>query len=163
MIKIRLQKISDAERFYEILGNPHFTYFNVQPKSIKDERKWLAENPKRRKNNTEWNYTIMNDDEIIGAIGVKINLHRNHIGEIGYFLDEKFWGKGIATQAVKLVENICFKKLKLTRLEIVVQPKNEGSKKVAIKNKYLKEGLLKKVLKYKDGSMKDCFLYAKVL
>ena len=163
MIKIRLQKTSDAERFFEILSNPNFTYFNVKPESVEDERKWLAENPKRIKNNTEWNYTILNDDEIIGAIGVKINSHRNYIGEIGYFLDEKFWGKGIATEAVKLVENICFKELKSTRLEIIMQPANKGSEKVAIKNKYLKEGLLKKVVKYKDGSMKDCFLYAKVL
>ena len=163
MIKIRLQKTSDAERFFEILSNPNFTYFNVQPESVEDERKWLAENPKRIKNNTEWNYTILNDDEIIGAIGVKINSHRNYIGEIGYFLDEKFWGKGIVTEAVKLVEDICFKELKLTRIEIVMQPANKGSEKVAIKNKYLKEGLLKKALKHKDGSMKDCFLYAKVL
>lgn len=163
MIQIRPQKTSDAERFFEILSNPHFVYFNVQPESVEDERKWLAENPKRRKSNTEWNYTILNDDEIIGAIGVKINTHRNYIGEIGYFLDEKFWGKGITTKAVKLVEDICFKELKLTRLEILMEPENKGSEKVAIKNNYLKEGLLKKVLKYKDGSIKDCFLYAKAL
>lgn len=163
MIKIRLQKTTDAQRFYEILNNSNFTHFNARPKSVEDEKEWLKENSKRIKNNTEWNYTIINGEEIIGAIGVKINSHRDYIGEIGYFLDEKFWGQGIVSQAVKLIEDICFKKLKLTRLEIVMQPENKGSEKVAIKNKYLKEGLLKKILKHKDGVMKDCFLYAKVL
>lgn len=162
MIKIRLQKTSDAKRFYEILSNPNFTFFNVQPKSIRDEEKWLKKNPKRRKANTEWNYTIVYNKKIVGAIGVKINFHRNYIGEIGYFLNEQFWGQGIMSQAVKLIEGICFSKLKLTRLEIVMQPKNRASEKVAIKNKYAKEGLLKKVLKGKDGKMKDSFLYAKI-
>lgn len=162
MIKIRPQKISDAKRFYEILNNPNFTFFNIQPKSIKDEEKWLKESSKRRKANNSWSYTILYNKEIVGAIGVKINFHRNHIGEIGYFLDEQFWGQGIVSQAVKLIENICFNKLKLTRLEIVMQPKHKSSKKVAVKNGYTKEGLLKKVLKGKDGKMKDCFLYAKI-
>lgn len=163
MIELRLQKITDAKRFYEILSNSNFTYFYVQPKSVKDEKVWLKENPKRRKNNTEWNFTILYNKKVVGAIGVKINYHRKYIGEIGYFLDETYWNKGIVSKAVKLVEDICFNKLSLSRIEIVMQPQNKGSEKVAIKNKYLKEGLLKKVLKGKDGKMKDCFLYAKTL
>lgn len=95
------------------------------------------------------------------GIGVKINFHRKYIGEIGYFIDETYWGQGIASQAVKLIENICFGKLKLTRLEILMEHKNKASEQVAIKNNYLKEGLLKKVLTGKDGSLKDAFLYAK--
>ena len=104
----------------------------------------------------------MYNKKVVGAIGVRINCNRKHIGEIGYFVDENYWGKGITTKAVKLIENVCFKKLKLTRIEIIMQPENIASVKVAIKNHYLKEGLLKKVVKGKDGKMKDCFLYAKV-
>ncbi len=163
MIKLRFQKTSDAKKFYEILNNPNFTHFNVKPESIEAERKWLSENQARRKNNTEWNYTILVDTEIVGAIGVKINFHRKYIGEIGYFIDEMYWGRGIATEAVRLLEDICFTKLKLTRLEILMQPENKGSEKVAIKNNYLKEGELKKVISHKDGTMKDCFLYAKAV
>ncbi|MDX9970398.1 MAG: GNAT family N-acetyltransferase [Candidatus Gracilibacteria bacterium] len=163
MIKLRPQKISDAKRFFEILNNPNFTYFSVKPKSLEEEKNWLADNPKRIKENTERNFTIMFNGKIVGAIGVKINFHRKYIGEIGYFLDETYWGKGITTQAVKLIEYICFNKLSLKRLEILMQPENIASEKVAIKNNYLKEGLLKKVIQDKDGSMKDCFLYAKVL
>ena len=90
-VKLRRQRVSDAKRFFEILSSPNFTYFNVRPKSVADEVKWLKQNPKRRKNNTEWNYTILFGDKIVGAIGIKINYHRNYIGEIGYFVDEKFW------------------------------------------------------------------------
>ncbi|MFH0955963.1 MAG: GNAT family N-acetyltransferase [Candidatus Falkowbacteria bacterium] len=162
-IKLRLQKISDAKRFYEILNNPNFVYFGAQPKSIADERKWLRGNAKRRKDNISWNYTILYGEKIVGGIGVKINFHRKFIGEIGYFIDEKYWGKSIASRAVKLVEAICFKRLKLKRIEILMQPANKASEKVAIKNRYLKEGRVRKAVRGKDGNMKDCYLYAKVL
>lgn len=37
-IKLRLQKVSDAKRFYEILNNPCFIYLTVRPKSVATER-----------------------------------------------------------------------------------------------------------------------------
>lgn len=162
-ITIRYQKVSDAKRFYEILSNPNFIYFTSKPKSIEDEKKWLKGNRERRKNNFEWSYAILYGDKIVGAVGIKINSHRKYVGEIGYFLDEKYWGKGITTEAVKLAEKEGFDKLGLTRIEIVMQPENKGSEKVAIKCGYNKEGLLKKAVEGTDGKKKDVLMYAKVL
>lgn len=162
MINIRLQRVSDAKRFFEILRNPNFRHFGAHPPSIKAEEKWLHGNVKRMKNNTEWNYTITQGRSIVGAIGVKINYHLKHVGEIGYFVDEAFWGQGIATQAIKLIEKICWKKLKLTRLEILMRPTNVSSEKVAIKNNYQREGLLHGLQREEDGTPIDFYLYAKI-
>ena len=162
MIQLRPQKISDAERFFNILNNPNFIYFDVNPATVEDEIEWLKQNPRRRENNTEWNYTILYNDEIVGAIGVKINFHRRYIGEIGYFLDEKYWNKGIITNVVKLMENICINELNITRLEISMPVGHFASEKVATKNNYVKEGTQRHLVKGKDGKMKDCYLYAKV-
>jgi len=162
-IKLRLQKVSDAKRFYEILNNPNFIYFGAAPKTLAAEKKWLKESIKRRKEKINLGYTIFYGKDVAGGIGIKINLHRRYVGELGYFIDEKYWGKGITSQAVKLVEKVCFKKLKLVRIEIVMQPENIASEKVAIKNGYLKEGRMRKAVRGKDGEMKDCYLYAKVL
>lgn len=162
-ITIRYQKVSDAKKFYEILSNPSFIYFTVKPKSVGDEEKWLKDNLKRRKNNTEWNFTILYDNQIVGAVGIKINIHRKYIGEIGYFFDEDYWGKGIATEAVKLAEKEGFNKLGLTRIEILMQPENKASEKVALKCGYEKEGLLKKAIEGTDNKKKDALIYAKVV
>jgi ribosomal-protein-alanine N-acetyltransferase len=105
----------------------------------------------------------MMGDEIVGGIGVKINKHRSFIGEIGYFIDEAYWGQGIATEAVRLLEEICIRELRMTRIELLMLPENVASEKVAIKSGYRKEGLLQKALLHKDGSKRDCLLYAKTM
>jgi len=160
-ITLRPQRVSDAKRFFEILSSPRFKYFSVRIKSVEEERKFLKTVKQRAKSNFEHGYTILYGKEIVGGCGLKINQHRNHIGEIGYFLDENYWNKGIATRAVKLLENIGFKKLGLKRMEILMMPANKASEKVAVKCGYKKEGRMKGSLKHKDKFL-DSWIYAKV-
>ncbi len=160
-INIRYQKISDAERYFEILNDPGFLYFDVKVSSVEEEREWLEKNPEKREKNQEYNYAVLYDDKLVGACGVVIDQNRPHIGELGYFVDSDYWGKGIATEALKRLERIAFNKLKLVRLEIRMEPENKASQRVAVKCGYLKEGLLKKVY-MRDGKYRDCLLYAKV-
>ena len=160
-IKIRPQKVSDAKRFYDILNNDNFIYFGVDLKSVEDERKYLRKNAKKRKDNFEYNYAIILDKKVVGACGIKIDQHSPYIGEIGYFVDENHWGKGIATKSVELLEKIAFNKLKLKRTEILMNPKNTASEKVAIKHGYKKEGLMKKKVLVL-GKYHDALLYAKI-
>ncbi len=162
MIKVELrhQQLSDAKRLYEILRNPNFVHFRASPKSLEDEKEFLKKNAEKLKNNTEHNFTILHNGTIVGGAGIKIRYHRKYIGEIGYFIDEKHWNKGIATQAVKILETIGFEELGLTRIEIWTDPGNKASQRVAEKCGYEKEGLLKKSLRGKQGTL-DAFIYAK--
>ncbi len=161
-ITIRPQSVRDAKRFFDILSNPNFIYFTGKPKSVEDEIAFLKTNPRLRKKNIEWNYSILVDGYVVGAVGIKINQQRPFIGEIGYFLDEAYWNRGIATEAVKLAEKEGFGKLGLSRIEIVMQPENVASEKVAIKAGYHREGLMRRSIRGVDGKTKDACLYAKI-
>ncbi|MFP4514732.1 MAG: GNAT family N-acetyltransferase [Parcubacteria group bacterium] len=160
-IELRNQRVSDAKRFYEILNNPNFKYLKICPKDVEAEKDFLRQNTKKRKNNISYNYAILFNGKVVGGCGIKINQHRTFIGEIGYFLDEKYWGKGITTKAVKILEKIGFEKLGLNRIEILMNPGNIASEKVAIKCGYKKEGTMKKVIK-NGNEFFDAHLYAKV-
>lgn len=162
-ITLRYQQIIDAQRFFEILSNPNFVFITANPKSVEEEVEWLKQNPKRRRNNTEWNYAILYDQVVVGSVGIKIDFHRPYIGEIGYFIDEAYWNKGIASEAVKMAETKGFTRLGLKRIEIKMEPKNKASEKVAVKCGYQKEGLLRKAVVDRDGELKDVSLYAKVI
>ncbi len=160
-VELRPQRVSDAKRFYQIIGNPDFKFLRIPLDSIKDEIKFLKQNASRRRKNFAYNYTILCDGEIVGGCGIKIDQHRTFNGEIGYFVDQISWGKGIATQAVKKLERIGFDELGLNRIEILMNVRHRASEKVAIKCGYKKEGLMKKAIKT-DKSYYDAFLYAKV-
>ncbi|MFH1316522.1 MAG: GNAT family protein [Candidatus Woesearchaeota archaeon] len=163
MAKVELKKhqVKNAKRLFEILSNPNFIYFTACPKSVKSEAEWLKECPKKSKINLEHNFAIFYDGKLVGGCGIKINQHRKHEGEIGYFLDEAYWGKGIVPKAVRKLEKIGFGKFKLKRIEIIMNPKNKPSEKVAIKCGYKKEGIKKKALETR-GRYYDAYLYAKV-
>lgn len=159
-LEIRPQIIDDAKRFYEILNNDNFKYFDVRPPSVEVEKEFLKQNRQKEKDNFEYNFTILLNRNVVGAVGVKIDQHRTHIGEIGYFVDENYWGKGLAVKAVQWIENYCVNHLKLKRLIIIMDIQNKGSEKVAIKNGYVNEGIMKKFAKTFDN-FEDVYLYAK--
>ncbi len=163
-VSIRPQKVSDASRFIEILNNPNFQFFHVAQTTLEDEVKFLKQNAGKRRKNFEHNYAILADGKVVGGCGIKIDQHRTHIGEIGYFLDEQYWGQGITAKAVKLLERVGFDILGLKRIVILVNPKHPASQRVAIKNGYKKEGLMKKAHRCgrHQNEYQTCFLYAKV-
>jgi ribosomal-protein-alanine N-acetyltransferase len=129
---------------------------------VRAEKEFLRLNANKRKNNIEYNYAILYDGKLIGGCGITINQLRNYIGEIGYFIEETYWGQGIAQKAVTILEKIGFGKLQLKRIEILMHPQNINSEKVAIKCDYNKEGIMKKVIKEKNDFSDSC-LYAKVV
>lgn len=71
-------------------------------------------------------------DEFTGVAGLhKINKGR---AELGYWLGEPYWGKGITTVAVKALLNIAMNELSLKQVYAYCFINNIGSKKVLLKN-----------------------------
>ncbi|MEN8153922.1 MAG: GNAT family protein [Acidobacteriota bacterium] len=81
--------------------------------------------------------------------------------EIGYWIGEPFWGKGIATEAVKLVVEYGFDHLELVRIFTGVFDFNKASQKVLEKAGFYLECISKKSV-YKSGRILDEYKYAKI-
>ena len=162
MINLHYPIIEDAEAFFRILTEGKFEfYYAAIPESIELEGEWIKRREYKRANNLEYNYSVIHEDAVIGGCNIKVFQDSPHIAEIGYFIDRNFFNKGIATEVVKKLESIAFNYLKLIRLEIRMDPRNKASERVAIKNNFKKEGLLKKVMKF-ENNYYDNFLYVKV-
>ncbi|MBF7687022.1 GNAT family N-acetyltransferase [Acinetobacter sp. EC24] len=73
-------------------------------------------------------------------------------------MGEKFWGKGIATEATKMVIDIAFHKLKFERLETSALPWNTQSIRVLQKCGFSKKANEKNRI-IKDGKSIDCDIY----
>ena len=161
-IELRKPRISDAKRYLEILSHPEFTYFSAKPATLKEEQGFLRMTKTLRKEGSQYDFAIMVNGNNVGAAGIKIKQQFPYICEIGYFIDRKYWNKGIATKAVQLLEEFIAANLEIVRIEITSAKKNVGSCKVAVKSGYKKEGLMKKFLKVGEVYY-DCHLYAKIL
>lgn len=161
-VKIRLQEVFDAERFFEIITNTNLEFIEFPIKTLEEEKYFLRMNETKRRNNFEHNYSILFDGELVGACGVRIDQHRPWVGEIGYFVDRNYQGKGIASEAVRQLEKIGFEELDLQRIIILMDTRNLASERVARKSGYEKEGVMKKIHRLGENYY-DCFLYAKTM
>jgi RimJ/RimL family protein N-acetyltransferase len=98
--------------------------------------------------------TIKGDDTLIGTIGLHVRDHyqaSDPVREIGYVLDDDYWGLGIMTEAVSKVIEYGFYVLKLNEFIVAHQIHNIRSQRVIEKQHFIKtEQRLKdgKVLQY---------------
>ncbi len=81
--------------------------------------------------------------------------------EIGYWLGEPFWNKGIVTKAVELVTDYGFNELNFIRIHTGIFEYNIASMKVLEKNGYVKDGVFKKSI-IKNGKIWDEHRYSKI-
>lgn len=96
----------------------------------------------------------------VGSIGVfkKDDVYCKS-GEIGYWLGEEYWGKGIVTEAIKQICEIAFDKFDLVRIFAEPYAHNTGSRKVLEKAGFELEGIMKKGV-YKNGEIHDYCMYS---
>ena len=102
------------------------------------------------------------DGAAVGAIGIVPGRDvERYSAEIGYWLGEAYWGRGIVTEALGLMTNHAFGELKFLRLFALPFADNPGSVRVLEKAGYVREGLLR-ASSVKFGAPKDQFMYARV-
>lgn len=100
--------------------------------------------------------------ELIGGIGVQIqdDVYRRS-AEIGYWLAQPYWGRGIATRAVEAMTDYAFATYPIVRIYANVFEGNVASARVLEKVGYELEGRLRRSV-YKNGVMLDQLVYAMI-
>ncbi len=97
----------------------------------------------------------------VGAIGLitQEDVYRKTI-ELGYWIGEKYWNKGIISAAVKEVVDYTFKNYDVVKIFAKVFDTNKASAKVLEKNGFILEARLKKQV-FKSNIVLDELVYAK--
>ncbi|PON73924.1 FkbH domain containing protein [Parasponia andersonii] len=108
-----------------------------------------------------WRRSICIDDRSIGFISVFPGSGEYmYKANIGYGVAPKYWGQGVATQALKIAVPQVFKDLpELVRVEAFVHIENKASQRVLEKIGFQKEGLLRKYT-FLKGRLIDFFVYS---
>lgn len=98
--------------------------------------------------------------EAAGSIGVfqKDDVYEKS-AEIGYWLAEPYWGRGIMTEAIRRMAALAFEKMDIVRIFAEPYAYNTGSRRALEKAGFTLEGVLKKSI-YKNGKIHDSCIYA---
>jgi ribosomal-protein-alanine N-acetyltransferase len=99
--------------------------------------------------------------EVSGGIGLRIgrDVHQ-HVGQLGYWLGEPFWGHGVMSEVIGAFTDFCFNNFPLHRIYAELYANNPASARVLEKNGFVFEGRLKNNI-FKDGQILDSLIYAK--
>lgn len=102
------------------------------------------------------------NQQLAGIIGVARGPHENYrCGELGYWLGEPFWGRGLATLAVSRMTEVIFNETDIVRLFAPIYDCNKASMRVVEKCGYKLEGVAKTSI-FKDGRFYDEHIYARL-
>jgi len=105
-------------------------------------------------------FAIICGEEAIGSIGLELqsDVHVRS-AEIGYWVAEDYWGRGIATAAVRGFTAWTFEQSDLLRIYAYVYETNPASARVLEKAGYTLDGRLRCSV-VKAGKVLDQFLYS---
>ena len=106
------------------------------------------------------NFAIDIDGEVVGVIGLdfRSDVYRK-APLLGYWIGEAYWGRGIMTEAIKLVSNYALYNLDIVRIQAGVLSNNPRSMRALEKAGYVKEGILRNNV-IKNGVILDEHIYA---
>ena len=115
---------------------------------------WIAKQPAA----TVWAIEV--EGHAAGGIGVELHNDVERVSaEIGYWLGQKYWRRGIATEVLTAVTAEAFKRFEITRLYAVPFADHAASVRVLEKAGYAREGHLRQSA-IKDGKIRDQLLFA---
>ncbi|GJR37785.1 hypothetical protein Tco_0943789 [Tanacetum coccineum] len=148
--------LSDADDILEYTGDDQVTKFLfMKTMTTRDEALTYIKDVCMP---LPWHKSICVNNSSIGFVSVFD--HEGHKANIGYCVARKYWGQGIATQALKMSVKMVLKDFpEIVRLQAFTDVENIGSQRVLEKAGFKKEGLLRKNVFIK-GSIKDDFIYS---
>jgi len=162
---LRPWRKEDAQQMAAIANNKNI-WNNVldsfpSPYTVMDALQWIN---RESTASPITKFAIEHEGKIAGGIGMIPfeDVYRCSV-ELGYFVGEPFWGKGIATNAIKaMVEHILKSQPLATRIFARVYEHNKASMKALEKNGFVLEGVQQQAA-IKNGVVMDVFMWVKLI
>lgn len=150
---LSLAKYANNRKIWKNLRNTF-----PSPYTKEDALDWIRLNQKMKQ---PISFALVLNNECIGSVGFR---PRSDVyiksQELGYWLGEPFWGKGIMSKAVKFMADRALERFDIVRLEAHVYSWNLGSMRVVEKAGFYREAVLKQRI-FKDGEIGDEHIFVR--
>jgi [ribosomal protein S5]-alanine N-acetyltransferase len=140
-VVLRPLVVSDAEALFSAHGDAdtHKYWAGPPHKNVAETARYIEETLERP---TTRGWTITEDGgEALGRVAMFVV--RDGVGELGIIMRRDATGRGLASKALKLVEEYAFTELEMHRLVADIDPDNNASLSLFLRAGYQREGLLR--------------------
>jgi len=138
--------VTDAEELFAVYGDEEVMRFWDTPplRNVAELREMLSWVLGAGKNDTSqmWSVRGVSPSNIFGMVSYHHLERWHHRADISFLFARRYWGKGVATEALTALIDYCFNRLLLHRLVALVDPANERSHKIVHRLGFRKEGVL---------------------
>jgi ribosomal-protein-alanine N-acetyltransferase len=161
-INLRAPVQADAESITKYARNPAVSRMTHMPYPYRLEhaQEFIRRYHRVRRKGKMYMFGIEQKEtgKIIGGISLGNVNKEQHRAELGFWLGKPFWGQGITSEAVALMLDFGFKKLRLRRILAMVFHHNPASMKVLKKNGFVREGVLRQWM-HQRGTLIDLHMF----
>jgi RimJ/RimL family protein N-acetyltransferase len=161
-INLRVVVQADAESITKYARNPAVSRMTHMPYPYKLEhaREFIRRYQRVRRKGKMYMFGIEQKEtgKIIGGISLGNVNAKQHRAELGFWLGKPFWGQGIVSEAVAIMVEFGFKRLRLRRILAMVFHHNPASMKVLEKNGFVREGVLRQWM-HQRGTLIDLHMF----
>ena len=144
---LRRITISDAADLFKMRSNKKVMQYIGKPlaNNIADVEQLITtfDSGISNKSALVWGITFKNQHQIIGTVSYHNIDRENYRSEIGYMLNSDYWQQRVLSEVLPEVIKFGFNILKLHSIEARIDPDNIASKKLLLKNNFVKEAYFK--------------------
>lgn len=160
-VNLREYKMSDAEALAKKANNAKIARYLTDgfphPYTLENAREFIE---KFASHNPTQVFAIEIDEQLVGGIGIHPQSDIMRLNaELGYWIAEEFWGRGIATSAICQIVEYAFENFNINRIYARPFGSNKASARVLEKCGFLLEAKIEQNI-IKNGIIEDELIYA---
>jgi [ribosomal protein S5]-alanine N-acetyltransferase len=164
-VRLRPWRLDDVPRVTEACRDPEIPRWTAvipDPYTEDDARTWIEQTIRDWDQHREAAFAVtdVETDEVLGAIGLSLQQHLGVQASIGYWVAKEARGHGVATAALRLVARWGLRDLGLPRVQLLTDPENVPSQRVAEKAGFQREGLLRSYIEAHGRGRRDCLMFS---
>lgn len=161
---LREMTIEDTEFYFHHFNDEKVIQGScfLGPKSLEAAREELelyCINPFKENRGIRWGILMKSGNNPIGTCGFYDWNKQSCRAEIGYDLNPSFWGQGIMTETLRAILTYGFEKMKLNRIQAIIDSENTRSMNVMSRLGFRKEGVLRQRSFFK-GKFRDDVIFS---
>ena len=160
---LRPWHVDDAPALVDACNDPEIARWLPilpSPYTEQDAETFIGHSRESWDSGESFNFAIVDAETGRLAGSIAMRARRFSTGHFGYWVAREARGRGVATEALRALCRWAVDSLDVKRLELLTDPENVASQRVAEKAGFQREGVLRSSLEYRDGTRRDSIIFA---